>query len=113
MEKKVGLPLAHLGEKNRGTRMDYKSFASTPATPANQPDVVRRSTQHLSRSAGQAGPVGGRKAPACGGWLALSKNSHSPPCATGWLRFFLRLAKTEGKQSAEGVEVVLPISNAR
>jgi len=25
--------------------------------------------------------------------------------------FLLRLAKTEGKQSAEGVEVVLPISN--
>jgi len=37
MEKKVGLPLAHLGEKNRGTRVDYKALQARPQRLLNSP----------------------------------------------------------------------------
>jgi nitrate reductase alpha subunit len=37
MEKKVGLPLAHLAEKNRDVRMSYKSLQSKPERLVNSP----------------------------------------------------------------------------
>src|SRR6516162_2893916 len=37
MEKKVGLPLAHLGEKNRGLRVDYKALQARPQRLLNSP----------------------------------------------------------------------------
>jgi nitrate reductase alpha subunit len=37
MEKKVGLPLARYGEKNRGTRVDYKGLQARPFRLLNSP----------------------------------------------------------------------------
>jgi nitrate reductase alpha subunit len=37
MEEKVGLPLAHLAEKNRGTRVSYKDLQSRPHRLLNSP----------------------------------------------------------------------------
>lgn len=37
MEKKVGLPLAHLAEKNRGIRVDYKALQARPQRLLNSP----------------------------------------------------------------------------
>jgi nitrate reductase / nitrite oxidoreductase, alpha subunit len=37
MEKKVGLPLAHLAEKNRGVRMTYKELQNSPHRYLNSP----------------------------------------------------------------------------
>ena len=37
MEKKVGLPLAHLAEKNRGLRVDYKALQARPQRLLNSP----------------------------------------------------------------------------
>jgi nitrate reductase alpha subunit len=37
LEAKVGLPLAHLGERNRGVRADYKGIQSRPFRTVNSP----------------------------------------------------------------------------
>ncbi len=37
MEKKVGLPLAHLAERNRGVRLDYKDLQAHPHRLLNSP----------------------------------------------------------------------------
>ncbi len=37
MEEKVGLPLAHLAEKNRGKRIDYKDLQAKPTRLLNSP----------------------------------------------------------------------------
>ena len=37
LETKVGLPLAHLGERNRGVRIDYKGLQSRPFRVLNSP----------------------------------------------------------------------------
>ena len=37
LEAKVGLPLAHLGERNRGVRVDYKGLQSRPFRVLNSP----------------------------------------------------------------------------
>ncbi|MFW6175636.1 MAG: nitrate reductase subunit alpha, partial [Acidobacteriota bacterium] len=37
MEERVGLPLAHLGEKNRGVRVSYKDLQSQPRRFVNSP----------------------------------------------------------------------------